>query len=120
LTSLPTPQAGFSTSPSIIQVDNPLVSFTDQSSGEISSWNWTFNVPPSVETSSVQNPEFLFPNNTGGDYEVQLAVINAIGCSDTLTGIITVFENYTLFLPNTFTPDGNEFNNLFLIWDRSL
>jgi len=116
LTSLPTPQAGFSTSPTIIQVDNPLVSFTDQSSGEINSWNWTFNVPPSIETSSEQNPQFLFPNNTGGDYEVQLAVSNAIGCSDTLTGIITVFENYTLFIPNTFTPDGNEFNNLFSVY----
>jgi hypothetical protein len=116
LTSLPTPQAGFSTSPTIVQVDNPLVSFIDQSSGEISSWNWTFYVPPSIETSTEQNPQFLFPNNTGGDYEVQLAVSNAFGCSDTLTGIITVFENYTLFIPNTFTPDGNEFNNLFLIY----
>jgi len=116
LISLPSPQAGFSTSPTVVQVDNPLVSFTDQSSGEISSWNWTFNVPPSVETSSVQNPEFLFPNNTGGDYEVQLAVSNAKGCSDTIFGTITVFENYTLFIPNSFTPDGNEFNNLFNIY----
>jgi gliding motility-associated-like protein len=116
LISLPSPQAGFSTSPTVVQVDNPLVSFTDQSSGEISSWNWTFNVPPSVETSFVQNPEFLFPNNTGGDYEVQLAVSNANGCSDTIFGTITVFENYTLFIPNSFTPDGNEFNNLFNIY----
>jgi gliding motility-associated-like protein len=116
LTSLPSPQAGFSTSPTVVQVDNPLVSFTDQSSGEISSWNWTFNVPPSVETSFVQNPEFLFPNNTGGDYEVQLAVSNANGCSDTIFGTITVFENSTLFIPNSFTPDGNELNNLFNIY----
>jgi gliding motility-associated-like protein len=116
LISLPSPQAGFSTSPTVVQVDNPLVSFTDQSSGEISSWNWTFNVPPSVETSFVQNPEFLFPNNTGGDYEVQLAVSNANGCSDSIFGTITVFENYTLFIPNSFTPDGNEFNNLFNIY----
>jgi gliding motility-associated-like protein len=101
---------------SIIQVDNPLVSFTDQSSGEINSWNWTFNVPPSIETSTEQNPQFLFPNTTGGDYEVQLAVSNTIGCSDTITGTITIFENYSLFIPNSFTPDGNEFNNLFKVY----
>jgi len=116
LISLPSPQAGFSTSPTVVQVDNPLVSFTDESSGEISSWNWTFNVPPSIETSTLQNPEFLFPNTIGGDYEVQLVVSNAYGCSDTLTGVITVFENYTLFIPNSFSPDGNEFNNLFLVY----
>lgn len=116
LTSVPSPQAGFSTSPTVVQVDNPFVSFTDQSSGEISSWNWTFNVLPSIETSTEQNPQFLFPSNTGGDYEVQLAVSNALGCSDTLTGIITVFENYTLFIPNSFSPDGNEFNNLFSVY----
>jgi gliding motility-associated-like protein len=116
LISLPSPQAGFSASPTIVQVDNPLVSFTDQSLGEISSWNWTFTVPPSIETSTLQNPEFLFPNTIGGDYEVQLVVSNAYGCSDTLTGIITVFENYTLFIPNSFSPDGNEFNNLFLVY----
>jgi gliding motility-associated-like protein len=116
LISLPSPQAGFSASPTIVQVDNPLVSFTDQSLGEISSWNWTFTVPPSIETSTLQNPEFLFPNTIGGDYEVQLVVSNAYGCSDTLTGVITVFENYTLFIPNSFSPDGNEFNNLFLVY----
>jgi gliding motility-associated-like protein len=97
-------------------VDNPLVSFIDQSSGVISSWNWTFNVPPSIVTSTVQNPEFLYPNTIGGDYEVQLVVSNTFGCSDTLTGIITVFENYTLFIPNSFSPDGNEFNNLFSVY----
>lgn len=116
LISLPSPQAGFSSSPTVVQVDNPLVSFIDESSGEISSWNWTFNVPPSIETSTLQNPEFLFPNTIGGDYEVQLVVSNAYGCSDTLTGVITVFENYTLFIPNSFSPDGNEFNNLFLVY----
>jgi gliding motility-associated-like protein len=116
LISLPSPQAGFSTSPTVVQVDNPMVSFTDQSSGVISSWNWTFNVPPLIVTSTVQNPEFLFPNTIGGDYEVQLVVSNAFGCSDTLTGIIKVFENYTLFIPNSFSPDGNEFNNLFAVY----
>jgi gliding motility-associated-like protein len=115
LTSLPIPQAGFSTSPTIIQVDNPLVSFTDQSSGEINSWNWTFNVPPSIETSTEQNPQFLFPNNVGGDYQVQLVVSNSNGCLDSIIGTITVFENYTLFVPNSFSPDGNEFNNLFKV-----
>ena len=40
---------------------------------------------------------------------------NVNGCSDSISGIITVFENYTLFIPNSFTPDGDEFNNEFKV-----
>jgi gliding motility-associated-like protein len=115
LISLPSPQTDFSASPTIVQVDNPLVSFTDQSSGEISSWNWTFFVPPSEVTSTEQNPQFLFPGDAGGDYQVELLVSNVNGCSDSITGTISVFENFTLFVPNSFSPDGNEFNNHFKV-----
>jgi gliding motility-associated-like protein len=113
LLSLPSPEADFSATPTIVEVDNPLVSFTDQSSGEISSWNWTFYVPPSEETSAEQNPQFSFPNDVGGAYVVELIVSNSNGCADTIVGTITVIENYTLFVPNSFSPDGNEYNNLF-------
>jgi gliding motility-associated-like protein len=113
--SLTSPQADFSASTTIVQVDQPLVSFTDQSSGEISSWNWTFFVWPSEVTSTEQNPQFSFPNDVGADYQVQLIVSNTAGCADTIFGTITVFENYTLFVPNSFSPDGNEYNNLFKV-----
>ncbi len=115
LLSLPSPEADFSATPTIVEVDNPLVSFTDQSSGEISSWNWTFYVPPSGETSAEQNPQFSFPNDVGGAYVVELIVSNSNGCADTIVGTITVIENYTLFVPNSFSPDGNEFNNVFKV-----
>ncbi len=115
LLSLPSPEADFSATPTIVEVDNPLVSFTDQSSGEISSWNWTFYVPPSGETSAEQNPQFSFPNDVGGAYVVELIVSNSNGCTDTIVGTITVIENYTLFVPNSFSPDGNEFNNVFKV-----
>jgi gliding motility-associated-like protein len=113
--SIETPEANFSSSPSVVQIDNPLVSFTDESIGDVSSWNWTFFVPPTPQTSSELNPQFLFPGSIGGDYQVQLSVSNVNGCSDSISGIITVFENYTLFIPNSFTPDGDEFNNEFKV-----
>jgi gliding motility-associated-like protein len=115
LLSLPSPEADFSATPTIVEVDNPLVSFTDQSSGEISSWNWTFYVPPSGEISAEQNPQFSFPNDVGGAYVVELIVSNSNGCTDTIVGTITVIENYTFFVPNSFSPDGNEFNNVFKV-----
>jgi len=115
LVSLPAPQADFSTSPTIVQVEDPLVSFTDLSSGVNSSWNWTFFVPPSDQTSNEQNPEFLFPTDAGGSYQVQLIVGNSNGCSDTITGTVVVYENYTIYVPNSFSPDGNKINDVFLV-----
>jgi gliding motility-associated-like protein len=113
--SLNSPEANFSSTPGVVEIDNPFVSFSDESLGEVSSWNWTFFVPPTEVTSNEQNPQFSFPNNMGGDYQVQLVVSNSNSCLDSIIGTITVFENYTLFVPNSFSPDGNEYNNQFKV-----
>jgi len=42
-----------------------------------------------------------------------LIVVSDQGCSDTTSKIITIKDQLLVFVPNTFTPDGNEFNNEF-------
>jgi gliding motility-associated-like protein len=36
-----------------------------------------------------------------------------IGCTDSLTLIATVMNNIAVYIPNSFTPDGQAFNNTF-------
>lgn len=58
------------------------VNFTDASTsfiGNIVSWRWSFG---DDSTSTLQNPTHLYPNN--GSYNVQLAVTNNLGCSDSI------------------------------------
>jgi len=60
--------------------DAPLtVAFTDQSSGDISTWNWDFGDGGS---STAQSPSYTY--NTAGTYTVSLSISNACG-SDVMT-----------------------------------
>jgi len=79
------PTAAFSGTPT--SGTAPLsVTFTDQSTGSPTSWNWTFG---DGTTSTTQSPTHIYSNS--GTYNVVLIVSNASG-TDTLTrnGYITV------------------------------
>lgn len=58
----------------------------------------------------------VHPNNTyidPGTYYITLIATNYLGCKDTVIKPITIEEEYWIYVPNTFTPDGNEFNSTF-------
>jgi len=58
------------------------------------------------------------PNNTysePGDYEVMLIATDIKGCIDTAYRMITILDEFYLYVPNAFTPDGNRFNNTFKV-----
>ncbi|MBD3225483.1 MAG: PKD domain-containing protein [Caldithrix sp.] len=67
------------------------VSFTDQSSGEIDSWNWDFG---DGNTSTAQNPSHEY--TSPGTYTVSLTVSGPDGSdTETKTDYITVYESIT-------------------------
>ena len=85
--SLPTVSADFSAD--IVSGDAPLnVQFTDESTGQPTSWSWDFD-NDGTEDASEQNPNYTYA--TAGTYSVNLTVSNA-GSSDseTKTNYITV------------------------------
>lgn len=60
----------------------------------------------------------VHPNNTyinPGDYYITLIAINQIGCKDTIVKPLIVMEEYYIYAPNTFTPDGNRYNHYFSV-----
>ncbi len=81
----PAPVAGFSATP--LSGDFPLaVSFTDESTGIISSWSWTFG---DGGTSTAQNPDYEYSDP--GSYTVSLTVTGPGGSdTETKTNYITV------------------------------
>ncbi|MFH0893488.1 MAG: gliding motility-associated C-terminal domain-containing protein [Bacteroidota bacterium] len=102
------PQAAVSWTPSYITVDEPDVSFHDQSSGNPVSWQWTWD---NGSTSTLQNPINSF--NTAGTYSGMLIVTDINGCSDTAYFTIVVNDASTFYIPNTFTPDADGINDYF-------
>ena len=72
---------------------------------------WDFGDGSTV--SNEENPYHAFPANEAADYEVMLITTNEYGCSDTSYQLITIHEELTYYVPNAFTPDGNQFNNVW-------
>lgn len=75
------PTAAFNSSSSTI-CQGGTVSFTDQSTSNITAWNWSFP-GGNPSTSSIANPTVTYP--TSGNYPVTLEVTNANGTNSTTT-----------------------------------
>lgn len=85
-------------------------------SNDVVQWEW---ISPYSQPSfsNLEDPEFTFPGGVEGIYPITLIVTSAYGCTDTLTLNAIVEEGFLFFVPNTFTPDGDEFNQT---WNISL
>lgn len=85
------------------------VTFTDASFGaNITTWNWYFQ-GQSVDT--LKNVNHIYDEK--GQYVVTLVIKSDKGCSDTITKVVSVKEDYSIFVPNTFTPNGDGVNDIF-------
>lgn len=85
------------------------VTFQNQSQDAIS-YMWDFG-DGGVSTMT-------HPNNTYSDpgyYTVTLIATDGYGCKDTIAKPIRLLEEFYLFVPNTFTPDGNRHNHTFWV-----
>ena len=107
------PKADFYYDPKLPDVLNPLVVFKDASSSDAIDWNWKFGMNAILGTSAEKNPYLLFPNKEGGTYPVMLMVNNSYGCSDSSSKDIRVYNVISLYVPNSFSPDGDGINDAF-------
>ncbi len=106
------PVADFNHAPikPIINIDQ-YVTFTDASWGAtIVSWNWYF-MNTAQYTSVEQNPTFAYTEP--GTYPVVLVVKSDQGCYDTLIRPLVVGEDFGIYVPNAFTPNGDGLNDIF-------
>lgn len=90
-----------------------MLTVKNTSTGSIDTWRWSFG---SLATSSVKDPTpFLFPTLSREiKYPVKLVVTNlALGCSDSITKMITVLDLCTTDIPTAFTPNGDGLNDTF-------
>lgn len=106
----PKPTADFNFAPQR-PVENEQVDFTNSSFGAgITSYEWQF----SSQSNSVitqQNPTMIF--DKPGGYLAVLIVTNDKGCTDTVMRPVLVGEDYGLYVPEAFTPNGDGINDVF-------
>ncbi len=106
----PLPFADFISDLSVAYSDDPTIDFTNQSIlNQTNAWDFD-DLTSSVEI----NPTHQFPTGQVGNYNVELIVTSSEGCKDTTYKIVRVQDQLLIYVPNAFTPDGDEFNGVFL------
>ncbi|WP_246073843.1 PKD domain-containing protein [Fluviicola chungangensis] len=106
---VPDPIANFTWSPVPPTTINSTVHFNDNSVNAVS-YDWDFGT---FGTSTLENPVINYGDIDAGSYQVCLTVTSPEGCTNDICKPILFVEEFLVFVPNTFTPDGDEFNNVF-------
>ncbi len=103
------PTANFSLDKYLIEQPNNTI-LTFNKSTNANSYLWNFGDGSGV--SKEKNPIHSY-QNISGSLDVMLIAKNSHNCSDTMLQRVRILEELIFYVPNTFTPDGNEFNNVF-------
>ena len=100
--------ANFEVSSTELNTLDPVIQLTNYSSGA-NNFIWSFG---DGTGSNEFNPEHEYSES--GSYQIMLWATNPWGCNDSTFVAITIREDYAIFVPNTFTPDGDAHNSTFL------
>lgn len=114
ITVYPDPVAAFSIltpMPTTMQEAN--IGFDNQSLGG-DTCHWDFgdgNIMTDLNCGDVVN---MYDDT--GTYYVQLIVVNQYGCADTTEQAVVIVPEATIYVPNTFTPNGDGKNDIFFAY----
>jgi len=81
------------------------INFYNNTTGAVS-YSWDFG---DGSTSSLTNPSHLF-TGINNSLQVTLTATSSFGCTSSYTNVIPFKDPVIFYVPNTFTPDGDEFN----------
>ncbi|HNP98687.1 MAG TPA: PKD domain-containing protein, partial [Bacteroidia bacterium] len=103
------PSAEFSQSATDVTLASSSIAFTNMSSGA-TNYTWDFGDGSPLNTDA--NPSHTFQDT--GTYIVQLITTNEMGCTDTISSLVKVTEDFIIYIPNAFTPNNDQVNDGFI------
>ncbi|MFM8596808.1 MAG: gliding motility-associated C-terminal domain-containing protein, partial [Flavobacteriales bacterium] len=103
------PIAAFEPSSDLFTEPNQGLSFWNNSSGA-QSYFWDFG---DGGTSTDFAPFHMFSNGENEAINVTLVAATNLGCTDTTSYLIEFDPGLIYYIPNTFTPDGDQYNQTF-------
>jgi gliding motility-associated-like protein len=105
------PKAAFEPTSQRLDMLYPSVTFINKSIGDGLTYVWDFGDTSVNET--IFSPLHIYPLNQEGNYDVKLYALSVDGCIDSTAMRIIVEESVLFFIPNSFSPNGDEYNNTF-------
>ncbi len=111
ITAYPKPEADFEFAPRIPLEGVEPVYFTNTSTGDnLVRYDWFFT-DKNGGTSHKPNASYVYEN--AGAYPVVLVVSNNWGCADTVIKVVKVENDFAIYVPNAFSPNGDGLNDVF-------
>ena len=108
------PEADMYFNPSPVSIFDPIVRAISQTTPDVVTYEW-FAPAAIPDFSTEENPLLRYPAEEM-EHEVTLVVENEYQCRDTAVGIVRLVNEVQLFAPNSFTPDGDEFNDRWRVY----
>lgn len=106
----PTPTAGISANPTTLDTSNPETEILNTTTGA-ASYEW--DMGDNGLYNFFQPGMYTYPMYTLNEFIITLTATSDKGCVDTAQYKIYFDNSLIFYVPNTFTPDGNEYNNVF-------
>jgi gliding motility-associated-like protein len=107
----PNPIADFSIDRTLLTSDDPTITISNLSTVNDTNF-WDFGDDNQIINNS-NTIDYSYPFSEG-DYLIELIVSSIYGCLDSTEKLIQIKGDDIYYVPNSFTPDGDEFNNSFL------
>jgi gliding motility-associated-like protein len=94
----------------MLTVGDTDVDFYNESTGA-TNYEWSFSSDNQIYLD--EHPKYNFIYDEEADYSVKLVAISSIGCRDSIYSLIPVKEELIFYIPNTFSPNEDEYNQTF-------
>ena len=108
---LPTPVAGINVSTVYLNAAEPEAIILNTSEGA-TSYVWNLGDSP-TDYTFYEPGNYTYPVYNQDEYLVTLVAIGSNGCTDSTQVVIEFDNRLIIYVPNSFTPNGDELNNVF-------
>jgi gliding motility-associated-like protein len=111
----PIPSAAIETYPPIVSIFEPVIEFSYEATSSVYTQTWILG-----DGFTSSDPGFEHTFSDTGIFTVYLVLENAQGCIDTMETTVWVRPDYTLYVPNCFTPDLDGINDEFRAYGQGI